>query len=161
ARGPVASYACAATRPCCRGAPSCPPSVGSSTTSRHTPTTTPPAWCTPTGSRSAATRAASSSACSAGSPALRKPPPAGPPDWPAGRARAAELLDRHQAEWQGPLTGWPGYWRFRRGFIEDLSLTEAELLAGADELFGLFPLRRLTVRPPLRDPAALAALPWL
>jgi uncharacterized protein (TIGR02996 family) len=83
------------------------------------------------------------------------------PDWPACRGRAAELLDRHQAEWQGPLTGWPGYWRFRRGFIEELSVTEAELLARADELFQLFPLRRLTVRPPVRDPAALAALPWL
>jgi uncharacterized protein (TIGR02996 family) len=106
---------------------------------------------------------------------------------PAGDARAGDLNGRAQAllaenweAWVGllrrvagrsaGLTGetWilgdyhpDGRWRFRRGFVEELSLTPDVLLEHADELFGVAPLRRLNLWRAGPSVPALARLPHL
>jgi uncharacterized protein (TIGR02996 family) len=106
---------------------------------------------------------------------------------PDDEARVGELNGRAQAlladnweAWVGPLrrmvgrsagiTGetWllggyraDGRRHFRRGFVEELSLTPDVLLDHADELFGLAPLRRLNLWRAGPQVPALARLPYL
>jgi uncharacterized protein (TIGR02996 family) len=56
------------------------------------------------------------------------------PALPALRARAAELLERHAAEWLGPLRPWLTRWTFRRGFLDSAAVTAQAFLDHAKEL---------------------------
>ncbi len=96
------------------------------------------------------------------------------------RERAQTLLMNNWEAWVGPLrrvvgrtagiTGetWvlggyhpDGRWRFRRGFVEELSLTSDVLLDHANELFAIAPLRRLNLWRAGPQVPALARLPYL
>ncbi len=46
----------------------------------------------------------------------------------------AQLLDAHAAAWARPLVGRARGWGFRRGFVEELTLSADDLLAGAADL---------------------------
>jgi uncharacterized protein (TIGR02996 family) len=74
-----------------------------------------------------------------------------PPDDPARADLEDEehaLLARHGAEWSAPFEGFADEWRFRRGFVEDASLSAEALLAHGEALFATGPLRRLQLRVP-------------
>jgi uncharacterized protein (TIGR02996 family) len=69
-----------------------------------------------------------------------------PPADPARRAasaRAHALLVRHQEGWVGRLADLADGWTFHRGLVDEVTVGAEELLAHADELFRLAPLRRL------------------
>jgi len=51
---------------------------------------------------------------------------------PALAEREAELLDRHTGEWLGEWHLLAEHWTFRRGFLDELAIAPAELLARAD-----------------------------
>jgi uncharacterized protein (TIGR02996 family) len=71
-----------------------------------------------------------------------------------------ELLDRHEAEWTAPLRGVASAWRFRRGFVEEVTLEAAALPAGG-ALFDAFPIQKVFIDK-LRDHVkAVAACPHL
>src|SRR5262249_61239327 len=59
--------------------------------------------------------------------------------------RAQALLRRRRSAWAGPLRGLIEIYEYRRGFIEQATLTLNRLLQHGDELFRLAPLRQLTV----------------
>jgi uncharacterized protein (TIGR02996 family) len=80
-----------------------------------------------------------------------------PPHNPARFDLAEEectLLEKHEAEWAAPLRGLAAEWRFRRGFVEDVTLSaEAFASPRGAALFAAFPLRvvRLRLDRRLRD----------
>jgi uncharacterized protein (TIGR02996 family) len=57
-----------------------------------------------------------------------------------GERREQQLLARYQGQWSGDLAGCVEWCSFRRGFIEEVALTEESLIRHADELFRLSPL---------------------
>jgi hypothetical protein len=57
--------------------------------------------------------------------------------------RARELLDRHGTEWIAPIRPFVHEWRFRRGFVDMIGLTAANLEAHGEMLFKTWPVRRL------------------
>jgi uncharacterized protein (TIGR02996 family) len=59
--------------------------------------------------------------------------------------RARELLDRHETEWIAPIRPFVHEWRFRRGFVDMIGLTAANLEAQGTMLFQSSPLRRLWI----------------
>ncbi len=94
--------------------------------------------------------------------------------------RAGELLRAHWEEWVGPLRaatrplgprfgeGWltrgyspGGLAKFRRGFVDTLTLGTEEFLTRADVLARLLPLRELVLIGAGRRAEALAAAPYL
>ena len=75
--------------------------------------------------------------------------------------RERELLARHEAEWVGPLAGGLIGWRFRRGFIEEVTLDAELLLAHAEDLFGAAPIESLRVHEAGGVSDELAACPYL
>src|SRR5262245_16095557 len=65
-----------------------------------------------------------------------------PRRWPLeGRERF--LLSQYGKGWAGPLRRFARSWRFRRGFVEDVTLPLAEFLRHGGDLFALAPVRRL------------------
>ncbi len=54
--------------------------------------------------------------------------------------REQELLAQHQSFWAHALTGRIQWCSFRRGFIEEVSLTDRQLVEHADELFRYAPV---------------------
>ena len=91
--------------------------------------------------------------------------PAGDPRRKGPEARERRLLGEHGAEWAGallrPLGGMVTAWKFRRGFVEKVSLEARGLQHSADELFGRAPVRDLTVYLARSRIGHLAALPHL
>jgi uncharacterized protein (TIGR02996 family) len=107
------------------------------------------------------------------------------PDTEPGRAsaleaRAAELLNEHWGAWVGPLRSlvgkggdrlgeaWmygnyhpAGLTKFRRGFVEDITLRAGAFLAHAAALFRRAPVRRLRLWGAGPRAAELAASPYL
>jgi uncharacterized protein (TIGR02996 family) len=67
-----------------------------------------------------------------------------PRRWPLEQ-RERELLASHESEWL-PRWNLTGEWRFRRGFIEEITLTPEEYLAYENQLFKRAPIRHLRLR---------------
>ncbi len=67
--------------------------------------------------------------------------PAEAADRPALEARERQLLARHAAEWLGPVWGLVERWRFRRGFLDLVTMTPRDFISHADLLFEQAPLR--------------------
>jgi uncharacterized protein (TIGR02996 family) len=74
---------------------------------------------------------------------------------------AAALLYQHEEEWVAPLNGIASDWRFRRGFIEEATVTGDEFLARGDNLFNAFPISRLRMRMNRGQVGAVASSPHL
>ncbi|HEY2147185.1 MAG TPA: TIGR02996 domain-containing protein, partial [Pirellulales bacterium] len=53
---------------------------------------------------------------------------------------AGDLLYQHEQEWTAPLQGIASEWRFRRGFIEEVSIAGEEFVARGDSLFNVSPI---------------------
>jgi uncharacterized protein (TIGR02996 family) len=68
------------------------------------------------------------------------------PHFVEGHRRARLLGLEHGKTWAAPLKGLINGWRFRRGFIDEVTLPAATFLKRGDELFALAPVRyvRLT-----------------
>lgn len=60
--------------------------------------------------------------------------------------REQELLAEHQAEWSRALYGRVQWCSFRRGFVEEIALTDAQLLRNAGELVNYAPVLDLHVQ---------------
>ena len=58
-------------------------------------------------------------------------------------AREWELLHEHESAWAGHLRGWTNGVRFRRGFVEEVTLRPEAYLEHADALFQAAPVRRI------------------
>jgi uncharacterized protein (TIGR02996 family) len=71
--------------------------------------------------------------------------------------RERTLLDRHETAWAAPLRDVASRWRFRRGFVEDVTLPCETLLRRGDELYRLAPVRYLRLRGTGQLPALLQA----
>jgi uncharacterized protein (TIGR02996 family) len=67
-----------------------------------------------------------------------------PRRWPLEQ-RERELLQAHESEWL-PRWNLSGEWRFRRGFLEEITLTPEEFLVSAHQLFDQTPLRHICLR---------------
>jgi uncharacterized protein (TIGR02996 family) len=77
-------------------------------------------------------------------------------------ARAAELLARHAERWLGPLGSLLSEWRFRRGFLDRLTISARNLLEHAEALFRTAPIRRLRLTGAEGDSQFLTAFPsWV
>jgi uncharacterized protein (TIGR02996 family) len=63
------------------------------------------------------------------------------PRWRQLTARQRDLLKAHKAEWTRPLRGLAAHTRFRRGFIEEITVHARTFLTRADDLFRLAPVR--------------------
>jgi len=59
--------------------------------------------------------------------------------------RAAELVRRHGAEWAGPIAKLAYGYKFRRGFIEEVTISGLELLKHGNEILSFAPVRLLRV----------------
>ncbi len=55
---------------------------------------------------------------------------------------AQALLDKHEAEWTAPFRRAASEWRFRRGFVEEVTTTADAFLSGGG-VFGAFPIRKV------------------
>src|SRR5579884_1433621 len=76
--------------------------------------------------------------------------------------REYDLLARHSARWSAPLRGAVPRWWFRRGFVEHVRATPAQLLRHAGMLWDQFPLREVLLdNPETAGVRKLAASPWL
>jgi uncharacterized protein (TIGR02996 family) len=75
--------------------------------------------------------------------------------------RAQELLADYRACWSSVLEGRVEWCSFRRGFIEEVSLTEKQLIQNAAELFRLAPVLDVHVMSDGRRLDALPQLPQL
>lgn len=67
-----------------------------------------------------------------------------PRRWPLEQ-RERELLQEHESEWL-PLWSLDGPWTFRRGFVEEITLTPEEFLNSADRLFEQAPIQHMHLR---------------
>jgi uncharacterized protein (TIGR02996 family) len=63
------------------------------------------------------------------------------PGRPALEARERELLIRHEAEWAKPVAALGRDCRFRRGFVDFISIGVRKFLTDGDELFAAAPVR--------------------
>jgi uncharacterized protein (TIGR02996 family) len=71
------------------------------------------------------------------------------------RAREQALLREHEAEWAAPVSDLVSRWRFRRGFIEEVTITASQLLRRGADLFRLAPVGHVRLRGTLELPALL------
>lgn len=74
-------------------------------------------------------------------------------------AREAELLRVHEGTWAAPL-GVPG-WRFRRGFVDDITLPVSLFLAEGSRVFAAAPIRHVRFASLATEGLALASSPLL
>lgn len=86
--------------------------------------------------------------------------PAGAPSL-AHERRSQALLADHRKTWSSVLAGRVEWCSFRRGFIEEISLTEKQLIHHGPELFRLAPVFELHVTGDGRRLDALPQLPRL
>ncbi len=59
--------------------------------------------------------------------------------------RVAELVRRHGVEWAGPIAKLAYGYKFRHGFIEEITISGLELLNHGNRIFDLAPVRLLRV----------------
>ena len=76
-------------------------------------------------------------------------------------AREQKLLAEHGQEWAGDLADMVGWWTFRRGFVEEISLSVDKFLAGACSLYQRAPIQEVHVSDLSEQTEALAACPYL
>jgi uncharacterized protein (TIGR02996 family) len=57
--------------------------------------------------------------------------------------REQELLAEFEATWAGELAGLSKWWVFRRGFVEEVSCTGEQFLAGGEEVFERGPVQEI------------------
>ena len=74
---------------------------------------------------------------------------------------AAALLTRHEAEWTAPLREFASEWRFRRGFVEEVTLSGADFLRRGGDLFAAAPVTRLRLQLTRAQVADVARSPHL
>ena len=79
--------------------------------------------------------------------------PFGDPERARLRKRAGALLARHEAEWVGDVPRYARSWRFRRGFVEQVTADAAN----CPGLFDLAPIRSLKARVKLPDLRSMLA----
>src|SRR5262245_51105112 len=60
-------------------------------------------------------------------------------------AREATLLAAHRDAWLAPVREIGTEWEFRRGFVEQLTISAPSVLANAEALFALAPVRHMRV----------------
>jgi uncharacterized protein (TIGR02996 family) len=60
-------------------------------------------------------------------------------------ARAERLLRQHEPRWVGPLASRVNSYTFRRGFVEEITLSAAAFLRHAPSLFAPHPLRKVCI----------------
>jgi uncharacterized protein (TIGR02996 family) len=78
---------------------------------------------------------------------------------PSLEARESELLAANRARWVVP--GVRGSQQFRRGFVEVYGASPDELIAAADRLFAVAPIRELRIVVLGHRAEELARIPWL
>jgi uncharacterized protein (TIGR02996 family) len=76
-------------------------------------------------------------------------------------ARADALREEHEDEWVGPIRGLAQGWKFRRGFIEDVTVAGPTFLVCDEELFRLAPIRHLRLTDAVRHLPSLTLSPAL
>src|SRR5262245_51136240 len=80
--------------------------------------------------------------------------------WPL-LAREARLIAGHGKHWAGPLRRLVKRWRFRRGFVEAVTLRAADFLWHAEALFRIAPVREVRLLHAADLLAELASCPGL
>jgi uncharacterized protein (TIGR02996 family) len=82
---------------------------------------------------------------------------------PALERRARDLLKRRRKEWTEPLSKAKlgSKYVFRRGFVEELTLTAERFVVVAESLFALAPVRLIKFPYAVRETSVLAASPHL
>jgi uncharacterized protein (TIGR02996 family) len=83
------------------------------------------------------------------------------PRRPALKLRERALLSRHEATWAGPFRGRVESWKFRRGFVEQITTGAAKFLTQTEQLFRLAPIRHVRLRRATWCLHRLAACPFL
>ncbi|MGH1347827.1 MAG: hypothetical protein ACRBN8_40105 [Nannocystales bacterium] len=77
------------------------------------------------------------------------------------RLRMFELSDRFANTWAQPLAPWVSKREFHRGFVEYVTLSAANFLAHAKDLFALAPIRHVDLTDVRNVNESLFASPWL
>ena len=106
-----------------------------------TRTTTRRVWRTPTGLRNAAIRGEFIRV----QMALAADDVAGP-RWTELHVRERMLLAAHESEWLGCIGKLAQTWTFRRGSVEEVTLTAATFLEAAPDVFEAAPVRHVSLR---------------
>jgi uncharacterized protein (TIGR02996 family) len=75
--------------------------------------------------------------------------------------REQGLLERHGREWGRHLADLAQHWRFRRGFVEQVTMEVGVFLQRANELYAQAPIRHLNLKGAKDVAAALFASPLL
>jgi uncharacterized protein (TIGR02996 family) len=75
--------------------------------------------------------------------------------------REQELLADHEEEWAGELRGLVDWFTFRRGFIEEISVSAGRFLQHAQRLFEAAPIQVAHLSRSREYMPALANCPWL
>jgi uncharacterized protein (TIGR02996 family) len=83
------------------------------------------------------------------------------PRRPALKLRERALLGRHEAAWAEPFRGRVESWKFRRGFVEQITTGAAKFLTQVEQLFRLAPIRHARLRRPTWCLHRLAECPFL
>jgi uncharacterized protein (TIGR02996 family) len=77
------------------------------------------------------------------------------------KVRERGLLKEHETTWAGPLRGRVESWKFRRGFIEQITTGATKFLTKTERLFRLAPIRQVRLRRATWCLHRLAACPFL
>jgi uncharacterized protein (TIGR02996 family) len=85
----------------------------------------------------------------------------GEPDYEETRQREQLLLRRWEQEWLGPVRPLLKGWTFRRGFVEEVTLTAPRFLAHAEVLLSREPVCRVRFLQAASHIGALAGCPLL
>jgi uncharacterized protein (TIGR02996 family) len=72
--------------------------------------------------------------------------PKDPPEYGPLKSKEDKLVKAHGAAWAQPVRDLAQAWTFRRGFVEEVTLDAAGLLARAPELYARAPILHLTLR---------------
>lgn len=75
--------------------------------------------------------------------------------------REWQLQAAHERDWVGPLRGWVESWQFRRGFVEEVTLSARDFLEHAEDMFQWTPLRSVRLFAAAECIPELAACPYL
>jgi uncharacterized protein (TIGR02996 family) len=76
-------------------------------------------------------------------------------------AQQQELLADYSALWAGALVDHSSWWSYRRGFVDEISVTTHALATGAGDLFHEAPLEDLHLEPDGTELAQLPSVPEL
>ncbi|MCS7045438.1 MAG: TIGR02996 domain-containing protein [Gemmataceae bacterium] len=86
--------------------------------------------------------------------------PKAPEAW-SWECREQELLADFEEQWTEPIAGLVEWWTFRRGFVEEVSLTAEGFLRHASELFANAPILEIHLRYSREHVEALCQCHWL